>query len=80
MPVSGLVRRVALGSGSGVVIRDPSRSRGTLRPYDRRDEPPIRDTSPEAFPAVIEELLAGPEPELETIDAAEALREVRVDR
>ena len=35
--------------------------------------------SPEAFRAFVDELLAGPEPELETIGAAEALRELRAD-
>jgi hypothetical protein len=37
------------------------------------------DGSPEAFRAFVDELLAGPEPELETIGAAEALRELRAD-
>jgi hypothetical protein len=37
------------------------------------------DASPEAFRAFVDELLAGPEPELETIGAAEALRELRAD-
>jgi hypothetical protein len=40
---------------------------------------PDEDCSPEAFRAFIEEVLAGPEPELEAIGAAEALRELRVD-
>jgi hypothetical protein len=40
---------------------------------------PDEDASPEAFRAFIDELLAGPEPELESIDAAAALRAVRVD-
>jgi hypothetical protein len=35
--------------------------------------------SPEAFRAFVDELLAGPEPELETIGAAEALHELRAD-
>ncbi len=35
--------------------------------------------SPEAFRAFVDELLAGPEPELETIGAAGALRELRAD-
>ena len=37
------------------------------------------DCSPEAFAAFIDRLLEGPEPELESIEAAEALRELRVD-
>ncbi len=40
---------------------------------------PNEDASPEAFRAFIDELLAGPEPELESVDAAEALRALRVD-
>lgn len=40
-----------------------------------RDE----DSSPNAFRAFIDELLAGPEPELDSIGAAEAIRELRVD-
>jgi len=40
---------------------------------------PDEDTSPEAFRAFLDELLAGPEPELDSVDAAEALRAVRVD-
>jgi hypothetical protein len=35
--------------------------------------------SPEAFRAVVDELLAGPEPELEMIGAAQALQELRAD-
>lgn len=37
------------------------------------------DCSPEAFRAPIDELLAGPEPELESISAAQALRKLRAD-
>lgn len=37
------------------------------------------DCSPEAFRMFIDELLAGPEPELDSIGAAEALHELRVD-
>ena len=37
------------------------------------------DCSPEAFRALIDELLAGPEPDLETIDAAAALRQIHTD-
>lgn len=37
------------------------------------------DRSPNAFRAFIDELLAGPEPELDSIGAAEAIRELRVD-
>ena len=40
---------------------------------------PDEDCSPKALHAFIDELLAGPEPELDSIDAAEALRELRVD-
>ena len=40
---------------------------------------PEEDCSPEAFHAFLDELLAGPEPELDSLDAAEALRELRVD-
>jgi hypothetical protein len=40
---------------------------------------PDEDCSPEAFHALLDELLAGPEPELESLGAAEALRELRVD-
>lgn len=40
---------------------------------------PDEDASPDAFRAFIEELLAGPEPELDSIGATEALRELRVD-
>jgi hypothetical protein len=35
--------------------------------------------SPGAFRAFVDDLLAGPEPELETIGAAAALRELRAD-
>ncbi len=37
------------------------------------------DCSPEAFRALIDELLEAPEPRLESISAAEALRGLRVD-
>jgi hypothetical protein len=40
---------------------------------------PGEDCSPEAFHAMLDELLAAPEPELESIGAAAALRELRVD-
>jgi hypothetical protein len=40
---------------------------------------PDEDASPEAFRAFIDELLAGPEPELDSIDAVAALRALRVD-
>ncbi|HUP71226.1 MAG TPA: hypothetical protein VM142_15640 [Acidimicrobiales bacterium] len=40
---------------------------------------PDEDSSPNAFRAFIDELLAGPEPELDSIGAAEAIRELRVD-
>jgi hypothetical protein len=40
---------------------------------------PDEDCSPEAFRAFIDDLLAGPEPELDSIGAAEALHQLRVD-
>lgn len=40
---------------------------------------PEEDTSAEAFHRLLDELTSGPEPELETIAATEALRELRVD-
>ncbi len=40
---------------------------------------PDEDSSPNAFRAFIDELLASPEPELDSIGAAEAIRELRVD-
>jgi len=40
---------------------------------------PDEDCSPEAFRALLDELLAGHEPELDSIEAAEALHELRVD-
>jgi hypothetical protein len=40
---------------------------------------PDEDCSPAAFRVVIDELLAGPEPDLDTISAADALGELRVD-
>jgi hypothetical protein len=40
---------------------------------------PKEDCSPEAFHAFLDDLVAGPEPELESLGAAEALRELRVD-
>jgi hypothetical protein len=40
---------------------------------------PDEDCSPEAFHALLNDLLAGPEPELESLDAAEAIRELRAD-
>ena len=40
---------------------------------------PDEDCSAEAFHAFLDDLLAGPEPELESLGAAEALRELRVD-
>ena len=40
---------------------------------------PDEDSSPNAFRTFIDELLAGPEPELGSIGAAEAIRELRVD-
>jgi len=40
---------------------------------------PNEDCSPAAFRAFLDELLSGPEPELDSLDAAETLRELRVD-
>ncbi len=40
---------------------------------------PDEDASPKALSAFIDELLGGPEPELESVDAAEAVRALRVD-
>lgn len=40
---------------------------------------PDEDCSPEAFHVLLDELLAGPEPKLASMNAAEALRELRVD-
>ena len=40
---------------------------------------PDDDCSPGAFRTFIDELLAGPEPELDSNGATEALRELRVD-
>ena len=39
---------------------------------------PDEECSPEAFHAFLDELLVGPEPELDSLGAAEALRELRV--
>jgi hypothetical protein len=40
---------------------------------------PDEDCSPAAFHAFVDDLLRGPEPDLESIGAIEALRELRVD-
>ena len=40
---------------------------------------PDEDCSSASFRAFIDELLAGPDPEIESVDAAEALRLLRVD-
>jgi hypothetical protein len=40
---------------------------------------PGEDCSRAAFQALLDDLLAGPEPELESLDAAEAIRELRAD-
>ncbi len=40
---------------------------------------PDEDCSPEAFHAFLDELLAGPEPELDSLDAAQAVLELRDD-
>jgi hypothetical protein len=40
---------------------------------------PDEDASPAAFRAFIDELLAGPEPQLESVEAVNALRALRVD-
>jgi hypothetical protein len=55
------------------------------RPNDPQPEPlvvvtnPDQDCSPEAFHAFLDDLLGSPEPELESLDAAEAIRELRAD-
>lgn len=40
---------------------------------------PEEDCPPEAFAAFVADLLAGPEPELDSFAAAQALRELRAD-
>ncbi len=40
---------------------------------------PDEDCSPEEFHALLEELLRGPEPEMDSLDAAQAVRELRDD-
>jgi hypothetical protein len=40
---------------------------------------PYEDCSPAALHAFLDDLLAGPEPELESLGTAETLRELRVD-
>jgi hypothetical protein len=40
---------------------------------------PDEDCSSESFRAFVDELLAGPEPEIESVEAAEALHLLRVD-
>lgn len=40
---------------------------------------PDEDCSPAAFRTMLDRLLAGPEPELESVGAAEALRALRID-
>ena len=40
---------------------------------------PDEDCSPEAFHAFLDALLGAPEPEVESLDAAQALRELRAD-
>lgn len=40
---------------------------------------PDEDCSPEAFHAFLDDLLAGAEPQIESLDAAQALREMRAD-
>jgi len=40
---------------------------------------PDEDCSPEAFRAFVDDLLSGPEPELDRVDAARALRALRAD-
>ena len=59
--------------------RDMARRPDDFRPSSVVVTNPDEDCSPEAFRALLEELLAGPEPELDSIEAAEALRELRVD-
>ena len=38
---------------------------------------PDEDCSPEAFRAFLDDLLSGPEPELDSLDAAQGVRELR---
>ena len=40
---------------------------------------PDEDSSPAAFGALLDELLDGPRPQLDNLDAAKVLRELRVD-
>ena len=40
---------------------------------------PDEDCSPEAFHDLLEELLRGPEPDMDSLDAAQAVRELRDD-
>jgi hypothetical protein len=40
---------------------------------------PDEDCSPAAFRALLDELLDKPEPELDSLDAADTLRELRID-
>ncbi len=40
---------------------------------------PDEDCSPEAFRVMLDELLAGPEPDFDSLDAVEVLRELRID-
>lgn len=40
---------------------------------------PDEDTSPEALRSWLDELLSGPEPQIESVNAAEVLRELRTD-
>ncbi len=53
------------------------------RPTDRPEDPavvvlnPDDDCSPAAFWTFLDQLLSGPEPELESIGAAQAVRELR---
>jgi hypothetical protein len=50
-----------------------------LRPSSVVVTNPDEDCSPETFRAFLDELFAGPDPALESLDATEALRELRVD-
>ena len=68
-----------IGSGSrydrGMVNRPNDLPPGSAVVVTNPDE----DCSPEAFHVLLDDLLAGPEPELESLDAAEAIRELRAD-
>jgi hypothetical protein len=67
--------RVAPGSLHLTVRLSPDRPPGAAVVITNPDE----DCSPNAFRAMLDEVLAGPEPELESLDAADLLRGLRAD-